>query len=62
MRGDAAIMAADVLMGHDPNCMRWIRKFREAARQPGDGAGAAAADRGRARGARRRPMSERRTR
>jgi len=24
-----AIMGADVAMGHDPNCMRWIQKFRE---------------------------------
>ena len=23
-----AIMGADVMMGHDPDCMRWIRKFR----------------------------------
>jgi 5-methyltetrahydrofolate--homocysteine methyltransferase len=26
-----SIMAADVLMGHDPQCMRWIRKFRDPA-------------------------------
>ena len=26
-----ACMAADVMMGHDPDCARWIRKFREAA-------------------------------
>jgi len=26
-----AIMGADVMMGHDPNCGRWIRKFREPA-------------------------------
>ena len=24
-----ACMAADVMMGHDPDCMRWIRKFRD---------------------------------
>jgi len=24
-----SIMAADVLMGHDPQCTRWIRKFRD---------------------------------
>ena len=24
-----AIMGADVMMGHDPNCTRWIQKFRE---------------------------------
>ncbi|MCK6453315.1 MAG: methyltetrahydrofolate cobalamin methyltransferase [Alphaproteobacteria bacterium] len=27
----AAVMGADVLMGHDPNCARWIRRFREPA-------------------------------
>ncbi|MBX6322367.1 MAG: methyltetrahydrofolate cobalamin methyltransferase [Rhodospirillaceae bacterium] len=25
------IMGADVLMGHDPNCLRWIQRFREPA-------------------------------
>ena len=25
----AAVMGADVLMGHDPNCARWIRRFLE---------------------------------
>jgi len=30
-----ACMAADVMMGHDPDCMRWIRKFRDV---PGAGA------------------------
>jgi 5-methyltetrahydrofolate--homocysteine methyltransferase len=25
-----AVMAADVLMGHDPDCSAWIRRFREA--------------------------------
>ena len=24
-----ACMGADVMMGHDPDCMRWIRKYRE---------------------------------
>ena len=24
-----AVMGANVAMGHDPNCMRWIQKFRE---------------------------------
>ena len=34
-----ACMAADVMMGHDPDCARWIRKFREApALQAGGGA------------------------
>lgn len=26
----AAVMGADVMMGHDPSCRRWMRKFREA--------------------------------
>ncbi len=26
-----AVMGADVAMGRDPNCMRWIQKFREPA-------------------------------
>ncbi|HUO96423.1 MAG TPA: methyltetrahydrofolate cobalamin methyltransferase [Steroidobacteraceae bacterium] len=25
-----AVMGADIMMGHDPDCMRWIRKYREA--------------------------------
>jgi len=25
----AAVMGADVLVGHDPNCARWIKRFRE---------------------------------
>jgi 5-methyltetrahydrofolate--homocysteine methyltransferase len=25
-----ACMAADVMMGHDPDCARWIKRFREA--------------------------------
>src|SRR6201988_1274681 len=33
-------MAADVMMGHDPDCARWIRRFREAP--PLQAAGAAA--------------------
>ena len=32
-----ACMAADVMMGHDPDCMRWIRKFREAPTMGVDG-------------------------
>jgi 5-methyltetrahydrofolate--homocysteine methyltransferase len=43
-----ACMAADVMMGHDPDCARWIRKFREP---PAAGAGAA---RGRREGGHRR--------
>jgi 5-methyltetrahydrofolate--homocysteine methyltransferase len=29
-----ACMGADVMMGNDPNCARWIRKFREDAPPP----------------------------
>jgi 5-methyltetrahydrofolate--homocysteine methyltransferase len=49
-------MAADVMMGHDPDCARWIRRFREA---PGPGATAAGvAPRGRREaGHRRRPVT-----
>jgi hypothetical protein len=30
-------MAADVMMGHDPDCARWIRKFREEPAVGADG-------------------------
>jgi 5-methyltetrahydrofolate--homocysteine methyltransferase len=33
-----AVMGADVMLGHDPDCARWIRRFREA---PPTGSGAA---------------------
>jgi 5-methyltetrahydrofolate--homocysteine methyltransferase len=33
-----AILGADVAMGHDPNCMRWIQKFREPAAPQAEGA------------------------
>jgi 5-methyltetrahydrofolate--homocysteine methyltransferase len=54
-------MAADVMMGHDPDCARWIRRFREAA-PPGatttGAAGPGAAPRGRREGGhRRRPVT-----
>jgi 5-methyltetrahydrofolate--homocysteine methyltransferase len=32
------IMGADVAMGHDPNCMRWIQKFREPVAEGQEGA------------------------
>ena len=32
-----AVMGADVMMGHDPDCMRWIRKFREPPPPGADG-------------------------
>ncbi|HJV25058.1 MAG TPA: dihydropteroate synthase [Aromatoleum sp.] len=43
-----ACMAADVMMGHDPDCARWIRRFREQPAPGSDGA------RGRREGGRRR--------
>jgi 5-methyltetrahydrofolate--homocysteine methyltransferase len=49
-------MAADVMMGHDPDCARWIKRFREApAMSAGGGtvaAGAVGAAEGAARGRR----------
>ncbi len=53
-----AVMGADVMLGHDPDCARWIRRFREApppagATAPG-AAGAAEAPRGRREGGHRR--------
>ncbi len=42
----AAIMGADVLMGNDPDCRRWLRKFRDPA---AEGAGGARSRRRRAR-------------
>ncbi|CAN1547569.1 methyltetrahydrofolate:corrinoid/iron-sulfur protein methyltransferase [Burkholderiaceae bacterium] len=33
-----AIMGADVMMGHDPDCARWIRKFRQDPPAGVDGA------------------------
>jgi 5-methyltetrahydrofolate--homocysteine methyltransferase len=33
-----ACMAADVMMGNDPDCARWIRRFREAPLPGADGA------------------------
>jgi 5-methyltetrahydrofolate--homocysteine methyltransferase len=45
-----AILGADVVMGHDPNCSSWIRKFREP--QPEGADTAAGGRRERRRGAR----------
>ena len=39
-----AVLGADVMMGHDPDCARWIRRFREPP--PGAAAGAAGAGAG----------------
>lgn len=33
-----AVIGADVVMGHDPNCMAWIKRYREPAPE-GQGAG-----------------------
>ncbi|MBS0373122.1 MAG: dihydropteroate synthase [Proteobacteria bacterium] len=52
-----AVMGADVMMGHDPDCMRWIRKYRDAAPAPVAGVSGAApaeAPRGRREGGHRR--------
>lgn len=46
-----ACMAADVMMGHDPDCARWIRRFREVPPLQAAG-GAAPAPEGSARGRR----------
>jgi 5-methyltetrahydrofolate--homocysteine methyltransferase len=32
-----AVMGADVMMGHDPDCARWIRRFRQAPTAGADG-------------------------
>src|ERR1700754_1025306 len=46
-----AVMAADVMMGHDPDCARWIKSFREAAPMAAGG-GAAPTNENAARGRR----------
>ncbi|MGA2839036.1 MAG: dihydropteroate synthase [Steroidobacteraceae bacterium] len=46
-----AVMGGDVMLGHDPDCARWIRRFREA---PAPGAPGADAPRGRREGGHRR--------
>ena len=63
LHGDVirSCMAADVMMGHDPDCARWIRRFREAPAPGAIASGAAAAGaapRGRREGGhRRRPVT-----
>jgi 5-methyltetrahydrofolate--homocysteine methyltransferase len=49
-----ACMAADVMMGHDPDCARWIRKFREVPAPGAPGAAGGEAPRGRREGGMRR--------
>ncbi len=46
-----AVMGADVMLGHDPDCARWIRRFREA---PPPAVAGADAPRGRREGGHRR--------
>lgn len=36
----AGVMGADVMMGHDPECRRWIKRFREPAAEGQEAAGA----------------------
>ena len=50
-----ACMAADVMMGHDPDCARWIRRFREVPAPGAPGAGGDAPRGRREGGHRRRP-------
>ena len=52
-----ACMGADVMLGHDPDCARWIRRFREVppAAAPGSAAAAEAPRGRRVGGHRRRP-------
>jgi 5-methyltetrahydrofolate--homocysteine methyltransferase len=38
-----ACMGADVMLGHDPDCARWIRRFRDTPSSSGTGAAAPAA-------------------
>jgi 5-methyltetrahydrofolate--homocysteine methyltransferase len=33
----AACMGADIMLGHDPDCMSWIRRFREPPQPGADG-------------------------
>lgn len=46
-----AVLGADVMLGHDPDCARWIRKFRQDPPAGADGA----PGRGRRESSRRRP-------
>lgn len=52
----AAVMGADVMMGHDPNCKRWIRKFGAAATAAAAPANEGEERRGRRESRRRRPQ------
>ena len=54
-----AVMGADVMLGHDPDCARWIRRFRDAPPPAGAAPARRRARRGRgaARPPRRRPSA-----
>ena len=56
LHGDVvkACMGADVMMGHDPDCARWIRQFRETAPPPVANAVTGEVPRGRREGGHRR--------
>jgi 5-methyltetrahydrofolate--homocysteine methyltransferase len=50
-----ACMGADVMLGHDPDCARWIRRFRDASPPAAGATGAPGeAPRGRREGGHRR--------
>ena len=49
-----AIMGGDVMLGHDPDCARWIRRFREAPPAAAPGTPPGEAPRGRREGGHRR--------
>ena len=49
-----AVMGADIMMGHDPDCVRWIRKFRDVPPVSATGAIGEGASRGRREGGHRR--------
>jgi 5-methyltetrahydrofolate--homocysteine methyltransferase len=42
-------MGADAMLGHDPSCMRWLKKYRDAAPAPAASSGNAEAEAARAR-------------
>ena len=52
-----ACMGADVMMGHDPDCTRWIRRFRDTA-PPSAGGAAGEPPRGRREGGARRRAAQ----
>jgi 5-methyltetrahydrofolate--homocysteine methyltransferase len=49
-----AVMGADVMMGHDPDCFRWIKRYREAPPAAAPGTPAGEGPRGRREGGHRR--------